>query len=353
VRPWTRNIGRCGAGSARHTFGDQSAAQGLGAADGPGTPGPVAAGPVTEHGRAVLRLAREVELLTADTARELADGPGPVTLTIAVNADSLATWLLPALRRCASTCCSTSIAPTRTTPPLCCATDGGCGRHSCRDASARVHLDTAGNHAFTALPHWPTSSSAVPRRAHGCGLGAAPVVHFDQDDELRGSGYGRRTRGKATRPRTASRRRRASCTRCSPGWAGRCSATSSWPSRRSARRSSCWTREPASTCAALAAVEGAIDLPRAVERGRPDRCTTGTFLSADGLGSIGDGTCPPAGKSPVTPRRCPPASERAPCLTACTRPVHSSETRPSPQRSASTGGARRERRQSFLDCTET
>lgn len=55
---------------------------------------------VTESGQAVLRLARQVDLLTADVARELGgDLPseGVPTLPIAVNADSMATWVLPAL----------------------------------------------------------------------------------------------------------------------------------------------------------------------------------------------------------------------------------------------------------------
>ena len=54
---------------------------------------------VTESGQAVLRLARQVALLTADATRELAaDGEhDAVTLPIAVNADSMATWVLPAL----------------------------------------------------------------------------------------------------------------------------------------------------------------------------------------------------------------------------------------------------------------
>jgi LysR family transcriptional regulator (chromosome initiation inhibitor) len=58
---------------------------------------------VTASGQAVLRLARQVELLAADAARELGqvDGAGepasPVPLPIAVNADSMATWVLPAL----------------------------------------------------------------------------------------------------------------------------------------------------------------------------------------------------------------------------------------------------------------
>ncbi|QXT63068.1 LysR family transcriptional regulator ArgP [Tessaracoccus palaemonis] len=51
----------------------------------------------TEAGARVLRLARELELLTRDAAAELgADDEAPV-LRIAVNADSLVTWALPAL----------------------------------------------------------------------------------------------------------------------------------------------------------------------------------------------------------------------------------------------------------------
>jgi LysR family transcriptional regulator, chromosome initiation inhibitor len=54
---------------------------------------------VTESGQAVLRLARQIALLTADATRELEGEAGdrPVTLPIAVNADSMATWVLPAL----------------------------------------------------------------------------------------------------------------------------------------------------------------------------------------------------------------------------------------------------------------
>ena len=53
----------------------------------------------TPSGEALLRLARQIDLLTADAGRELDPEAGdhPVTLPIAVNADSLATWVLPAL----------------------------------------------------------------------------------------------------------------------------------------------------------------------------------------------------------------------------------------------------------------
>lgn len=54
---------------------------------------------VTESGEVVLRLARQVQLLTSEAAAEL--NPGTVarahTLPLAINADSLGTWVLPAL----------------------------------------------------------------------------------------------------------------------------------------------------------------------------------------------------------------------------------------------------------------
>ncbi|MFC4376893.1 LysR family transcriptional regulator ArgP [Nocardia halotolerans] len=57
----------------------------------------------TESGLAVLRLARQVDLLAGEAARELgeANRPAgrPARIPIAVNADSLETWVLPALSR--------------------------------------------------------------------------------------------------------------------------------------------------------------------------------------------------------------------------------------------------------------
>jgi LysR family transcriptional regulator, chromosome initiation inhibitor len=63
---------------------------------------------VTESGEAVLRLARQVDLLSADVARELGGetSPEPVpTLPIAVNADSMATWVPSALAPLAGDVC--------------------------------------------------------------------------------------------------------------------------------------------------------------------------------------------------------------------------------------------------------
>ncbi|WET80405.1 LysR family transcriptional regulator ArgP [Amycolatopsis sp. QT-25] len=56
---------------------------------------------LTASGQAVVRFGRQLALLEADTRAELGltAGDEPVRLPIAVNADSLATWFLPALTR--------------------------------------------------------------------------------------------------------------------------------------------------------------------------------------------------------------------------------------------------------------
>ncbi|MDL5351394.1 LysR family transcriptional regulator ArgP [Microbacterium sp. zg-YB36] len=58
---------------------------------------------LTEAGGAVVRLARQVGLLEHDALRELGDpDEGGVSVPLAVNADSLATWFLPPLARLAA-----------------------------------------------------------------------------------------------------------------------------------------------------------------------------------------------------------------------------------------------------------
>jgi len=51
----------------------------------------------TSSGQTLLRLARQTELLGAEVAAELGADDGVVTVPLAVSADSLATWVLPAL----------------------------------------------------------------------------------------------------------------------------------------------------------------------------------------------------------------------------------------------------------------
>ncbi len=56
----------------------------------------------TPTGQTMLRLARQIQMLTADVAREL-DQTAFAVFALAVNADSLTTWLLPALATLADT----------------------------------------------------------------------------------------------------------------------------------------------------------------------------------------------------------------------------------------------------------
>jgi len=156
---------------------------------------------VTEHGRVVLRLAREVELLTADTARELADAARPATLPVAVNADSLATWLLPALaplrdellldlRRADQTDTAAllrdgtvvaAVTAAATAVPGCSSTPLGLMRY--RPAAVPAF-------AQRWFPDGPTAPA----------LGRAPVVHFDRDDDLQRAWLRRRSRGRGHPP---------------------------------------------------------------------------------------------------------------------------------------------------------
>ena len=156
---------------------------------------------VTEPGRAVLRLARELELLAADTARELADAGSPVVLPVAVNADSLATWFLPAL------------APLRDQVLL------DLHRADQDDTAALLREGTvlaAVTGSATPVPGCTSTPLGVlryrpaavpsfvqrwfPDGPTAVALGTAPVVHFDRDDDLQRGWLRRRTRGKADPP---------------------------------------------------------------------------------------------------------------------------------------------------------
>jgi len=141
----------------------------------------------TESGRAVLRLARQVELLAADTLAELdADGPAAVaTLPIAVNADSLGTWVLPALapladgtcfdlhradeRRTAELLRSGTVVAAITTDP-----EPVAGCSATRLGAMRYRPVVAASRHAQWFPDGPTPEA----------LGRAPVVVFDREDPL-------------------------------------------------------------------------------------------------------------------------------------------------------------------------
>ncbi|WP_432574870.1 LysR family transcriptional regulator ArgP [Kineococcus sp. SYSU DK005] len=148
---------------------------------------------VTEPGRVLLRLARQVELLAGDALAELdvddagADGDGglPRTLAIAVNADSLATWLLPALAPLAGSVCfdlhrddegrtadllrAGSVVAAVTTDP-----DPVAGCSVTPLGSVRYRPMACAARAREWFPDGPTAAA----------LARAPVVVFDREDDL-------------------------------------------------------------------------------------------------------------------------------------------------------------------------
>ena len=146
---------------------------------------------VTEPGRVLLRLARQVELLAGDALAELdvdaggADGVPARTLAIAVNADSLATWLLPALAPLAGSVCfdlhrddegrtadllrAGSVVAAVTTDP-----DPVAGCSVTRLGAMRYRPMAAPAFARRFFPEGPTARA----------LARAPVVVFDRKDTL-------------------------------------------------------------------------------------------------------------------------------------------------------------------------
>ena len=156
---------------------------------------------VTQSGRPVLRLAREIDLLAADAARELAPGERRAVLPVAVNADSLATWLVPAL------------APLRDEVLL------DLHRADQDDTAALLRegaVVAAVTGAAAPVPGCTSTPLGVlryrpaavpsfvqrwfPEGVTASTLGEAPVVHFDRDDELQRGWLRRRTRGRADPP---------------------------------------------------------------------------------------------------------------------------------------------------------
>ena len=146
----------------------------------------------TASGKLLLRLARQVELLAGDTLAELhADGPaepgGQVvqTLPIAINADSLGTWVLPALAPLARSMCfdihrddeghtadllrSGTVVAAITTDP-----DPVAGCSVARLGGMRYRPMAAGGFVEHWLPDGPTPEA----------LARAPVVVFDRKDDL-------------------------------------------------------------------------------------------------------------------------------------------------------------------------
>ncbi|WP_454853227.1 LysR family transcriptional regulator ArgP [Promicromonospora soli] len=157
---------------------------------------PVAA---TIPGQALLRLARQTELLGAEVAAELGaddthDGDdartdadpasGIITVPLAVSADSLATWVMPALAQVDGVCFDLHRADDSRTADLlregivmAAVTSQTAAVQGCRNTPLGImRYRPACTRAFADrwFPHGPTPEA----------LAAAPVVVFDRTDDL-------------------------------------------------------------------------------------------------------------------------------------------------------------------------
>ncbi|PWD51007.1 ArgP/LysG family DNA-binding transcriptional regulator [Serinibacter arcticus] len=151
----------------------------------------------TEAGVAVLRLAREIEALTADAQRTLSPAPdgGPAwpRVRLAVNADSLATWVLPALAPLAADVLIEFLREDqdRTADLL----RDGTAMGALTSQAAPVQGCTV--EALGTMRYHPLASAAFVRRWFPDGvtpaaLAVAPMVVFDDADALQHEALRRR-----------------------------------------------------------------------------------------------------------------------------------------------------------------
>ncbi|MFI9403678.1 LysR family transcriptional regulator ArgP [Nocardia sp. NPDC052316] len=156
----------------------------------------------TESGLAVLRLARQIDLLAVDTARELGEAHRPARLPIAVNADSLETWVLPAL----------AAAP----PGVCFEIHREDEEHTTRllrDGTVMAAITATAApvqgckvERLGAMRYRPMAEPRFARTWFGDGAtakayAAAPVVLFDRKDDLQDRHLRRRSRQPLDPPR--------------------------------------------------------------------------------------------------------------------------------------------------------
>jgi LysR family transcriptional regulator (chromosome initiation inhibitor) len=144
----------------------------------------------TTSGQALLRLARQTELLGAEVAAELGTddpGGGPhsfVTVPLAVSADSLATWVLPALAQVEGVTFDLHRADDSRTADLLRE-----GVVMAAVTSQTTQVQGCRSTPLGIMRYRPACTRAFARRWFPDGptpeaLGAAPVVVFDRTDDL-------------------------------------------------------------------------------------------------------------------------------------------------------------------------
>lgn len=165
---------------------------------------------VTESGEAVLRLARQVALLEDDVAAMLAgsrpgvEGQAPATrVPVVVNADSLATWIVPALVAAAGRGVLVevlredqehSLGPLRDGTAVAAVT-------SVAEAVQGCSVRRLGRMRYRPMATPELVRRWFPEGATPGALEAAPVVCFDRKDDLQDAYLRRRARRRLDPPR--------------------------------------------------------------------------------------------------------------------------------------------------------
>ncbi|HEY1569468.1 MAG TPA: ArgP/LysG family DNA-binding transcriptional regulator, partial [Solirubrobacteraceae bacterium] len=157
----------------------------------------------TPSGAVLLRAARQMQAIAADAVAELGDDAGaPLTVPLAVNADSLATWLVPALAAAGPglTFDIRRADQTRTAELL-------------RDGTVMAAVTASAQavsgctvHRLGRMRYRPRASTAFVAWWFADGvtasaLSAAPVVLFDREDPLQDQYLRRRARRRLSPPR--------------------------------------------------------------------------------------------------------------------------------------------------------
>jgi LysR family transcriptional regulator, chromosome initiation inhibitor len=164
----------------------------------------------TPAGRSLVRLAHQIKLMQTEVAAELggagelggAADAGPTTVALAINADSLATWVLPALAEVgAGAVFDIHREDQERTADL------------LRDGSVMAAVTSSAQavpgctvERLGGMRYRPMATPAFIARwfadgATAAALALAPVVVFDRADQLQARYLRRRTRGRANPPR--------------------------------------------------------------------------------------------------------------------------------------------------------
>lgn len=142
---------------------------------------------LTSSGQAVVRFARQLDMLSADLAEELQPGGAPsgIRLTLVINSDSLHTWALPGLAAAAGTVQLEILRE-----------DQDYSLDLLRSGAAAAAITTTAKPApgcssrrLGVMRYLPVCSPAFARRwladgVSSTSLAAAPVITFDRKDDL-------------------------------------------------------------------------------------------------------------------------------------------------------------------------